>query len=127
MKGPPLDGQTSGKILDIKPAQPLDFIKIVDMWAAQSKDYNFDAPSISKAKTFVELVWKDSTSIGCSYSKSCGGSTEGASSTTDGFGYMPPARPTPAIRVLICDFDPKGRVFSVDMSTHKANVLPPIA
>ncbi|CAK7210042.1 hypothetical protein SCUCBS95973_000658 [Sporothrix curviconia] len=67
----------------------------VDAWGDERSQYNFNDPSFSEATGhFTQLVWKDSTTVGCGR-KLCGGKAAGSKST----GWF-----------LVCEYWPRGNI-----------------
>ncbi|CAK7242788.1 MAG: hypothetical protein STHCBS139747_004290 [Sporothrix thermara] len=67
----------------------------VDAWGNERSKYSFNDPGFSEATGhFTQLVWKNSTSVGCGR-KLCGGKADGSKST----GWF-----------LVCEYWPRGNI-----------------
>ncbi|KAK6532168.1 hypothetical protein TWF694_003328 [Orbilia ellipsospora] len=75
------------------------------MWYNGSSKYDYNKPGFSYATgTFTQVVWKDSTQLGCAYVQNCSG------------GYP---------NILLCEYSPPGNI--IPDSNFATEVLRPVA
>ncbi|XMA14312.1 hypothetical protein WAI453_007103 [Rhynchosporium graminicola] len=82
----------------------------VDAWGLERKDYDFKKPGFGeKTGHFTQLVWGNSTSVGCAV-KACGGEN-GLMNSPDTPGYF-----------VVCEYYPPGNVVGSKNQAFKDNV-----
>ena len=60
-----MEGGTNKRIPEIR-TLTLSFIQVLNLWYDGAKEYDFDRPGFSlKTGTFTQVIWNDSTELGC--------------------------------------------------------------
>ncbi len=73
---------------------------VVQRWYSEESKYNYKVPKYSRETGhFTQLVWKDTTEVGCAQVSNCGGKWSD---------------------IVVCEYDPAG-----NSGNYVRNVLPP--
>ncbi|KAK3846951.1 MAG: CAP domain-containing protein [Linnemannia gamsii] len=92
---------TGGKFGENLAAGHHDFPTAIKAWYDEVNQYNFDAPGFYSATGhFTQVVWKDTTSVGCA------------------------KRACPNWTIYICNYEPAGNIVTWDNSYFRNNVTP---